>query len=363
MAKAIKFNLIIDSKPIRSLEDLQDNFNIEDILDAYKKGLLNRWLETRDLKAQMSALEKISGDDIETALELCRVLLGTKCTKEQLEAAVYPYAYKEKEKEQLQQYKNLKEQKEDVIRAYHETYDKILKELEDNGDNYSLIKSCVAEMFKNYFGLYRLDANNFYEFFIKHNPLVILTMLAYTDIRPHIAKCPEEIYKELDIKALTLKRYKKSDIDAVIKAWQKGKIKLDFKEITTPLECAKLNKQSMPILINDNKTNPDLEGKIINSKELEWKNQPITYNLVADKLTPVNHVRCYAGKTDEFWKDIEQKGKQFLIIKMEDGNKIRNYGKKGEELNAKDVNSKFVVLDGIDYKSNRDEDQLVYMEV
>ena len=30
--KQIKFNLILDGKPVRTIEELQDNFNLDDIL-------------------------------------------------------------------------------------------------------------------------------------------------------------------------------------------------------------------------------------------------------------------------------------------------------------------------------------------
>lgn len=36
MAKNIKFNLIVDSKVVRTLQDLDDNFNINDVYDLYK---------------------------------------------------------------------------------------------------------------------------------------------------------------------------------------------------------------------------------------------------------------------------------------------------------------------------------------
>ena len=44
MAKTIKFNLICDQKPVRTIEDLQNNFSIEDVLAYYRNGLLTRWL-------------------------------------------------------------------------------------------------------------------------------------------------------------------------------------------------------------------------------------------------------------------------------------------------------------------------------
>lgn len=47
MAKTIKFNLILDDKPVRTIEDLRENFSIEDILELYNNGLLQSWLEVR----------------------------------------------------------------------------------------------------------------------------------------------------------------------------------------------------------------------------------------------------------------------------------------------------------------------------
>ena len=44
MAKTIKFNLICDNKPIRTIEDLRENFSIEDVLEYYNNGLLQHWL-------------------------------------------------------------------------------------------------------------------------------------------------------------------------------------------------------------------------------------------------------------------------------------------------------------------------------
>ena len=47
MAKTIKFNLVCDGNPVRTIEDLQNNFSIEDVLAYYHNGLLRRGLEVR----------------------------------------------------------------------------------------------------------------------------------------------------------------------------------------------------------------------------------------------------------------------------------------------------------------------------
>lgn len=44
MAKTIKFNLICDGYLARTIEDLQDHFSVEDLLDYYEKGLLAKRL-------------------------------------------------------------------------------------------------------------------------------------------------------------------------------------------------------------------------------------------------------------------------------------------------------------------------------
>ena len=77
----------------------------------------------------------------------------------------------------------------------------------------------------------------------------------------------------------------------------------------------------------------------------------------------VPHIKTFRGKTDAYWKDIEPRGKTFMIISMKQGNKLRNAGVTGEEMSAEAINEKFIFTNGIDYMSNSDSDELIYMEV
>ena len=72
MAKTIKFNLICDDKPVRTIEDLQENFSIEDVLKYYQNGLLLRWLEVRGYEAEYKKVSEIR--EIE-ALEIVKELI------------------------------------------------------------------------------------------------------------------------------------------------------------------------------------------------------------------------------------------------------------------------------------------------
>ena len=52
MAKTIKFNLILDKQPVRTIDELRENFSIEDMLKYFKNGLLLRWLKVRGYEAE-----------------------------------------------------------------------------------------------------------------------------------------------------------------------------------------------------------------------------------------------------------------------------------------------------------------------
>ena len=71
----------------------------------------------------------------------------------------------------------------------------------------------------------------------------------------------------------------------------------------------------------------------------------------------------FAGATEGYWKDLEPKGKKYMIISMGSGDFVRSSGLSGGDLSSADIKNKFVIIDGIDYKSNYSTHQLLYMEV
>ena len=71
----------------------------------------------------------------------------------------------------------------------------------------------------------------------------------------------------------------------------------------------------------------------------------------------------FAGTTEGYWKDLEPKGKKYMIISMGSGDFVRSSGLSGGDLSSADIKNKFVIIDGIDYKSNYSTHQLLYMEV
>ena len=47
MAKSIKFNLVLGGHQVRTIENLQNHFEADEVLQYYEKGILRRWLLAR----------------------------------------------------------------------------------------------------------------------------------------------------------------------------------------------------------------------------------------------------------------------------------------------------------------------------
>ena len=76
-----------------------------------------------------------------------------------------------------------------------------------------------------------------------------------------------------------------------------------------------------------------------------------------------DNLKIFSENTDSYWKDIEpDESKRFMILFMGSESRIRALKDKGTELRSGDVNNKFVILKGIDFKNNYNN-SLLYMEV
>jgi len=62
MAKKMKFALKLDGNDVRTIEDFQDNFNITEVLDNFRSGTLEKWLDSRDYLEYLEKITKIKKD-------------------------------------------------------------------------------------------------------------------------------------------------------------------------------------------------------------------------------------------------------------------------------------------------------------
>ena len=135
MAKTIKFNLILDDKPVRTIEDLRENFSIEDILESYNNGLLQRWLEVRGYS---ELLEKVNSIKVDSNIEQIQQLINifdVECDDAKIKEGIAILDYIIERKRLLEEYNKSNYKAKSVIDDYHSGYDSIINDIIENKDN------------------------------------------------------------------------------------------------------------------------------------------------------------------------------------------------------------------------------------
>lgn len=304
MAKTIKFNLICDNKPVRTIEDLQDNFSIEDVLEYYDNKLLHRWLSVRGYEKEYEEVSAIKDKEpVEIIKKLIKVF-GVESDEKKIAESIYMLEYL-KEKRQLNAiYDQGARETKAVIDDYETGYRKLVRDIFDHPDDIAKIKASIKDMVQNYDYLLELNHRKlFYE--LKENFLAVMCLLMNERLR--------EYYLPVQITS------------------EDGSVSLDIA------------------------TNGDKKHMYIQICSI------ITRTDFAVKLGENLHI--FSGKTDGYWKDIESKDKKCMIISMENGNYARSAGVNGGDMGYNDIRNLFVITNGIDYKSNSDTQKLLYMEV
>lgn len=292
MAKTIKFNLICDEKPIRTIEDLQNNFSIEDVLTYYNNKLLHRWLSVRGYDAELKAVSAITTDDsIEIIKELIHIF-NVETDEKKVEESIYMFQYQEERRQTYEIYKIENYNVVNIIEDYEHDYLQLVRGILMNPNDVSLIKANIAEMVSNYDWVFELNHRELFWNLMKRSPLGVMCLLMNEESRKYYLPGGDNEDK-----------------------------KRMFQAICNLIEQSDFEKL--------------LRGNLI----------------------------TFSGMTDGYWKDLEPKGKKFMIVSMEIGDFVRSAGKSGGDLTGSDIKNAFVILDGIDYKSNYSSHKLRYMEV
>lgn len=304
MAKTIKFNLICDGKPIRTVEDLKNNFSIEDVLEYYQNGLLKRWLTVRGYESELEEVEKISATDAIEIVSALSKIFDVEKDADKIAEDTYIFEYSRKYAEKLEALEQQKIKKKDMIMQYHKGYWDLIETILNNNDDMPRIKAAIAETDKNYFELFELDYRRLFWTCLSDAPLAIFAMLMNENMRDYY------------------------------------------------------------IISDDDK---DERGNVLEEKydKLEM------YKGITDMIKSVGdlqiklgeNLKVFAGETDAYWKDLEPKGKKCMILRLSIQDFVRAAGISGGDKSAEEVNGKFLIFDGIDYKSINARHQLLYMEV
>ena len=332
MAKTIKFNLICDDKPVRTIEDLQENFSIEDVLKYYQNGLLLRWLEVRGYESEYKKVSEIR--EIET-LEIVKELIkifDIEADEKKVEEGVYMLQFIEERKELCEAYKQDSFKAQGIIDDYQTGFNQLIDGIIENPNDVARIKANIAELMSGYKWAMDLNYRQLFWELRELSPLAIMCFLMNDEARKYYLPMPvrkdnvsDEAEKKVNIAAaaVAVAFVKKEDDSTAVSYDIENN---DDKRIMYKAICLMLKSSDFVSRLGDN-------------------------------------LHIFAGVTDGYWKDLETKGKKYMIISMGSGDYVRSAGLQGGDLASTDIENKFVIVDGIDYKSNSSSRQLLYMEV
>lgn len=308
MAKTIKFNLICDKKPIRTIEDLQENFSIEDVLEYYKNKLLHRWLEVRGYSTY---LDKVNGIESENTIEIVKSLIKIfeiEVNEQEIEKSVYVLNHINERKELCAIYDEQNYKVKAIIDDFETGYRELVEEIIMNPSDIALIKANINEIVTNYDILFRLNYRTLVRvlwYYLKEDAYLIVMCLLMND----------------KARRYYIPSGRMDDETAYVYTSFEDDTNATFKSI-----CSCVNQADFKTKLGEN-------------------------------------LKCFSGATDGYWKDLEPKGKRYMIISIGSGDYVRSAGETGGDLGHSDIIDKFVIVDGVDYKSNSESRQLLYMEV
>ena len=257
MANTIKFNLICDEKPIRTIEDLRNNFCIEDVLEYYYNRTLHRWLEARGYYSELSVVDSItSKDSIEILKELISIF-DISMEENQIEESVciLKYLNERKKKSFIDIPENYTIK--NIIEDYENGYTRLINGIIENPNNITIVKENIEQIVLNYAWILKLDHRNlFYVLQRKSALLAIMCLLMNEKSRNYYL--PVEITE--DDGTITLDIEKKED-----------------KKIMYEIICQMITQYSFIKSLGEN-------------------------------------LRSYGDKTNGHWKNLEPQGKKYMII-------------------------------------------------
>lgn len=302
MAKTIKFNLILDGQQVRCIEDLQNNFCVEDVMRLYQDGLLQKWLKVRGYYDYLQQVEAIKKKD-SVIVELIKIFKIEK-KENVIKESLYSLEYRKKRETELQEWRETGSKEKKAIGDDHNGYETLKSKVIENKYDMAFMKATAKEISKNYSRLFQLDNTRFYYEFRQDAPLMIYAILMDTKLRDFLLQ-NEDVSKSLT-----------------------GTFKIKSKDKAKKLIYPELNQDD------------DFDNKV----------QSIGLHI-------------YIGDTQSYWKDLQTEDTKVLIISVPDSCRIRGAKDKLEDIPSKDANGKFLILDGLAYKSSDEYNPIVYMEI
>ena len=307
MAKTIKFNLICDNHQVRTLEDLRNHFSIEDILQYYRDKVLEKWLYVRGYHEELEAVKKITSDSPYEIIKELVSIFGVETNNDLIEYSTSIITYREERVLAEQKRKEKVSDSDAQYLAYFKKYEQLTNFILENTTNKHVIQAAIKEIEEQYAWIFEHDYRNFFYKIYKVSPLAVLCLLMNSFTRKFYIFDGEAPTDDSDLFTRDVKE---------MYTWIKGSFSND----------SFLQSISEDVIIKNNETG----------------NRFVT-------LTPN---KC-------------------MVIRLQQPGSYKHQYECGISCNAdnehfltsKEVNDKFLIIDGLQYQSENSVNTLYYIEI
>ena len=196
MAKTIKFNLICDGKPVRTIEDLRNHFSIEDVLKYYHNELLQRWLEVRGYSKELEKVNRIEESDDLSLIKSLISIFEVEADQSEIERNTYILKYAREMEERLDSYKKNAFQTDSILKEHYLGYQHEIINILENKNDMGKIKASLKIIEENYYNLFQLNYCSLFDLFMAYAPMAIFAMLMRETMRMYYLPSELEDYKE-----------------------------------------------------------------------------------------------------------------------------------------------------------------------
>lgn len=350
MAKTIKFNLICDRTSIRTLEDLQAHFSIEDVLTYYKNGILEKWLFVRDFREEYEAVRQLSETDDLAIAEALAKIFGIDVSPSIVEAGIYSMQRMAEDMARFCQYEEQKYHVDQILSDYENGYRHCIDDILCHCENPGIIRASVNRILSRYRPAFERDYGNLFFIFAECAPLAVFVMLTFAPIRqlvlgeetnpkalppelPEEDAAPAKGLRINDYMGMLLRPFEDNEEEALESAEEK---------------LLQKNRRSIHNILN----------RLVTEKAL-WELEDV-----------IPHV---SGKTYDTFQSVGSPDKKYMVILLgETSTELRRdrrsakacaTGQRSDALTQSQVAGKFPILEGLEYCGYDSDHVLFYLEV
>lgn len=356
MKKLIKFNLHVDGQTVRTLEELRNHFNIDDIYDAFQSGMLERWLLSRGYKNEADALSNVlrNSRSEETIGNLIRIFRKD-ADSDYIAEATLCMTYKEKRENDLKLMDTLSRTSRQHMLSEMTSYKSVLSDIVRDRDDFARVKEHVRHLLSDYGSLFCLEYMRFWDTMIYAAPLAIFAVIMNPQYRSLFL--PDQEWDD--------SLGSRADSDTAEPIFCPPHLSFGqmidqvLPNTSVALECA--DKECISAwrhaYIEDLKCLFEYKYKTCKVGGVEIRLDGDNYFTRAVKI-----VRDRSAT--EHWDDIEPtESKQYMILYMSPPCQIRSYGCRRDIMTGDQVTGKYPILHGIEYVCANKSSTLIYMEV